>query len=85
MTTVLTDLEVQLAAPGGAALRNRLVARAARLEAAARSRLADGLPRQDFPAWHGIAEAAAAARAVLAAWPANEDPPADPSGPAQPL
>ncbi|WP_276807894.1 hypothetical protein [Castellaniella defragrans] len=88
MTTALTDLETRLAAPGGGALRDALAARAARLEAALRARMAGGLPRQDFPAWRDVAEAAAAARAVLAAWPANDAAAADapdPAGPAQPL
>ncbi|MGX5658539.1 hypothetical protein ACWKWV_02310 [Castellaniella ginsengisoli] len=85
MTTALTDLETRLAAPGGAALRDALAARAARMEATLRTRMAEGLPRQNFPVWRDIAEAAAAASAVLASWPANEAPPADPPGPAQPL
>lgn len=74
----LTDLETRLAAPGGSILRDALCARAARLEATLRTRLADGLPREDFPAWQAIADAAAAAQAVLTAWPANESAPADP-------
>ncbi|CDM23283.1 hypothetical protein BN940_04046 [Castellaniella defragrans 65Phen] len=85
MTTALTDLEARLAAPGGAALRDALVARAAGMEAALRARMAAGLPRRDFPAWHDIAEAAAAAQAILAAWPANDAPSADPAGPEQPF
>jgi len=85
MTTALTDLEARLAAPGGAALRDALAARAARMEASLRARMADGLPRQDFPAWRDVAEAAAAARAILASWPANDAAAPDPSGPAHPL
>jgi hypothetical protein len=85
MTTALTDLETRLAAPGGAALRDALAARAARLEASLRARMANGLPRPDFPAWRDVAEAAVAAQAVLAAWPANDAAAPDPSGPAHPL
>ncbi|KAB0593777.1 hypothetical protein F7Q88_18630, partial [Castellaniella defragrans] len=58
--TALTDLETRLAAPGGGALRDALAERAARMEATLRARMADGLPRQDFPAWRDAAEAAAA-------------------------
>lgn len=85
MTTALTDLEARLSAPGGAALRDALSARAAHMEAALRARMAAGLPRENFPVWRDIADAAAAASAILAAWPANEASSADPPGPAQPL
>jgi len=69
MTTALTDLEIQLTAPGGAALRDTLASRAVALEHQLRARIASGLPREDFPVWQAAAEAAAAAREVLAAWP----------------
>ncbi|MFC4297767.1 hypothetical protein ACFO0J_06905 [Castellaniella hirudinis] len=85
MTTALTDLETRLAAPGGSALRDALVARAARLETSLRARMADGLPRQDFPAWHSVAEAAAAAQTVLASWPVNDTAAPASSGPTHPL
>ncbi|MCZ4329469.1 hypothetical protein, partial [Castellaniella denitrificans] len=57
MTTALTDLEARLAAPGGAALRDALSARAAHMEAALRARMAAGLPRENFPVWRDIADA----------------------------
>lgn len=65
----LTDLETRLAAPGGAALRGELAARLQALEQRLRERVAAGLPREDFPLWQSTAEAAAAARETLAAWP----------------
>ena len=80
-TPTLTDLEAQLAAPGGSALRDTLAARAARLEATWRAQLAHGLPREDFPTWQAVADAANAAQAVLAAWPVNDSTPADPPAP----
>ena len=81
MTAALTDLETRLAAPGGRVLRDALATRAAGLETARRARLADGLPRADFPAWQSMAEAAAAAQAVLAAWPVNDTAAADAPSP----
>jgi hypothetical protein len=77
MSAALTDLEDRLAAPGGAALRDELAGRVVALEARLRARIAAGLPREDFPAWQAAAEAAAAAREVLAGWPANADPDPD--------
>ncbi|WP_368643807.1 hypothetical protein [Castellaniella ginsengisoli] len=85
MTTTLTDLEARLAAPGGAALRDTLSARAARMEASLRLQMADGLPRKDFQTWQAVAAAAAAAQAILASWPVNDTPPADPQAPPSPL
>jgi len=84
MDAALTDLETRLAAPGGSALRDALAARAAGLENTLRARLADGLPRTDFPTWQAVADAAAAAQSILAAWPANDaaapdTPPATPN------
>lgn len=84
MTIALTDLEARLAAPGGAALRDALADRAAALEQALRTRIAAGLPRLDFPAWQAAAEAACAAREVLAAWPAT-DTTSSPAAPAAAL
>ena len=79
----LTDLETRLAAPDGSALRDALLARAARLDTTLRTRLADGLPRADFPDWQAAADAVAAAQAVLSAWPVPASTPADDSaGPA---
>jgi hypothetical protein len=74
MTTTLTDLEARLAAPGGAALRDALSARAARMEASLRLQMADGLPRKDFQTWQAMAAAAAAAQTILVSWPANDTP-----------
>lgn len=68
MTLALTSLEARLAAPGGAALRDELTARLQALEQRLRERIAAGLPREDFPAWQAVAEAAQAARQALAAW-----------------
>ncbi|MHA3904763.1 hypothetical protein ACTPOE_14690 [Castellaniella sp. WN] len=85
MSLSLTNLETRLAAPGGAALRNALAERAARLEQSLRARMAGGLPRQDFSAWQAAAEAAAAAREILASWPANDTAPPAPREPARPF
>ena len=81
MTPALTDLETRLAAPGGSALRDALAAQAAALETRLRVRLSQGLPRDDFPAWQDIANAAGAAQAVLDAWPANPAPAAPAASP----
>ncbi len=70
MSTALTDLEVRLAAPGGAAARDELLARMSALEQQYRTRIAQGLPRDEFPLWQAAAASAAAAREVLATWPA---------------
>jgi hypothetical protein len=69
MSLVLTHLEARLAAPDGVLLRDELVRHAMVLEQNARARMSSGLPRQDFPTWQSVAEAATAAREVLAAWP----------------
>lgn len=69
MSTALTDLEALLAAPDGAALRDALASRAATLESRLRAAIAAGLPRDQFAAWQAAAEAATAARAVLASHP----------------
>ncbi|NMK47583.1 EscE/YscE/SsaE family type III secretion system needle protein co-chaperone [Achromobacter sp. Bel] len=71
----LTELEQRLAAPGGAALRDTLAARLAVLEDDARTRLGRGLPPATFQHCQAIADAAQAARAVLASVP-------DPTSPA---
>ncbi|WP_323018724.1 hypothetical protein [Castellaniella sp.] len=71
MDTMLTDLDTQLAAPDGAALRDTLLTRAHRLEQSLRTPMLNGLSRQDFPLWQAAADAAAAAQEVLAAWPVN--------------
>jgi hypothetical protein len=84
MNPALTDLETRLSAPGGAGLRDALAARAAGLEHTLRARMAGGLPRADFPHWQAVADAAGAAREVLAAWPANDADP-DPRDPAPSL
>ena len=76
MTDVLTHLETRLAAPGGAVLRDALIARAARLETTLRTRMQNGLPRQEFANWQSVADAAATAQAILASWPANDSHPA---------
>lgn len=70
MSTALTDLEVRLAAPGGAAARDELLTRTSALEQRYRTRIALGLPRDEFPLWQAAAQAAAAAHEVLATWPA---------------
>ena len=74
----MTDLEAQLAAPGGAALRDELVARLQALEQRLRARVATGLPRGSFPGWQVAAEAAAAARETLARWRVETNDPAAP-------
>lgn len=65
-TPALTDLKARLAQPQGAALRDELAMRVGALELRLRARIAAGLPREDFPDWHMAAEAAAAAREILA-------------------
>lgn len=80
MPAALTDLEAQLAAPGGNALRDVLASRAAALQSRLRAAIAAGLPRDQFAAWQAAADAAAAAQAVLASYPlqtatASEPPP----------
>jgi|GEM_PF-811982 hypothetical protein len=82
MTTALTELEAKLAASGGAALRDELAARAQALENRLRARLAQGLARDDFPAWQAAADAAAAARQVLAGWPVGDAHPSSAAIPA---
>lgn len=72
MDAMLTDLETQLAAADGAALRDTLLAKARHLEQSLRTPMANGLPRQDFPLWQAAADAAAAAQETLAAWPVND-------------
>ena len=65
----LTELEQRLAAPGGADLRDLLAMRLAALEDDARTRLSRGLPPATFQNCQVIADAAQAARAVLAELP----------------
>lgn len=67
--TALTELEQRLAAPGGGALRVALSQRLAELEHAAGQRLDSGLVPVAFQQYQAVAQAAAAARAVLAALP----------------
>lgn len=68
-TTALTELEQRLAAPGGAALRDALAQRLAKLEQNAHQRLDSGLVPVAFQQYQAVAQAAAAAREVLAALP----------------
>ena len=80
MSTLLTDLEQRLAAPGGAAVREELMAQASQLERRLRERIAQGLSRDEFPVWQAGAEAARAAHDVLNTWPmADASPPAAPA------
>ncbi|MEN4920235.1 hypothetical protein ABE485_16305 [Achromobacter spanius] len=72
--TALTELEQRLAAPGGAELGASLAARLARLEHAARTRLDAGLPPAAFQDCVAVAEAAKAAREVLAQHPSQSTP-----------
>ncbi|QVQ24875.1 EscE/YscE/SsaE family type III secretion system needle protein co-chaperone [Achromobacter deleyi] len=67
--TALTELEHRLAAPGGAELSAALAERLARLEHAARARLAAGLSPAAFQDCRAVADAAQAAREVLAQRP----------------
>ncbi len=67
--TALTELEQRLAAPGGAALRAELAQRLAELEQGANQRLDSGLVPVAFQQYQVVAQAAAAAREVLAALP----------------
>ena len=80
--TALTDLEARLQSPEGAALRDALAARAAGIERRLRERIAQGLPRDAFPAWQAAAEAARAAGDILAGLPmpaaADGSPPSAP-------
>jgi len=64
--TALTELEHRLAAPGGAELSASLAERLARLEHAARARLAAGLAPTAFEDCRAVADAAQAAREILA-------------------
>lgn len=64
--TALTELEQRLAAPGGAELHATLSQRLATLEHAARERLDSGLVPVAFQQCQAVAQAAAAAREVLA-------------------
>ena len=73
MPDAITDLEVRLTEPDGAAVRDRLVAQASLLEQHLRSRITRGLPRNEFPMWQAAADAAAAALEVLARWPVASD------------
>lgn len=65
-TPALTDLKARLAQPQGAALRDELLERVNALELRLRTRIAAGLSREEFPDWFMTAEAAAAAREILA-------------------
>lgn len=67
--TALTELEQRLAASGGAALRAELAQRLAELEQGANQRLDSGLVPVAFQQYQAVAQAAAAAREVLAALP----------------
>jgi len=62
----LTELEHRLAAPGGAELSASLAERLTQLEHAARARMAAGLSPAAFQDCLAVADAAKAARAVLA-------------------
>lgn len=64
--TALTELEHRLAAPDGAELGASLSQRLAALEAAARARLEAGLAPAAFQDCRAVADAARAAREVLA-------------------
>lgn len=64
--TALTELEQRLAAPGGADLRAALTQQLATLEQSARARLDSGLVPVAFQQCQAVAQAAAAARNVLA-------------------
>ncbi|MBJ7265312.1 MAG: hypothetical protein JHC61_17105 [Burkholderiaceae bacterium] len=77
MSITPTDLEQRLAAPGGIAVRDDLLARTRQLEQRLRGRIAQGLSREEFPVWQAAADAAHAAHEVLNTWPmADESPPA---------
>lgn len=65
-STALTELEQRLAAPGGADLRAKLMQQLATLEQSARTRLDSGLVPVAFQQCQAVAQAAAAARDVLA-------------------
>ena len=58
MSTLLTDLEQRLAAPGGGAVREEWMAQTSRLEQRLRGRIAQGLSRDEFPVWQAAADAA---------------------------
>lgn len=83
-TPALTDLKARLAQPQGAALRDELLERVDALELRLRTRIAAGLSRAEFPDWFMAAEAAAAAREILAGQRVAEpvDPPAPDMAPA---
>jgi len=68
MSLLLTDLEQRLSAPGGAAVRDELLASTRQLEQRLRERIAQGLSRDEFPIWQAAADAARAAHEVLATW-----------------
>lgn len=67
--TALTELEQRLAAPGGADLRVALTQQLTALEQSARTRLNSGLVPVAFQQCQAVAQAAAAAREVLADLP----------------
>ena len=74
----MTELEERLAATGGAALRDELVAALAAMELRLRRQMAASLPREDFALAAALAAAAQASQEVLAAWPVEELAPAPP-------
>lgn len=72
MSTLLTDLEQKLSAPGGGALRDDLLTQTDRLEQQLRTRIAQGLPRDEFMAWQAVFEAVRVAHDILSGWPVND-------------
>lgn len=72
--TALTELEQRLAGPDGTALRASLMQRLAALEHRTRQRLNCGLVPVAFQQCQAVAQAAAAAREVLAALTLDSEP-----------
>lgn len=71
--TALTELEQRLAGPDGATLRAALAQRLATVEQQARQRLDSGLVPVAFQQCQAVAQAAAAAREVLAGLALDSD------------
>lgn len=74
----MTELEERLAHPSGAPLRTELLTRLGALEHRLRQRISEGLSRKDYDSCQACAEAAVAARQIVAHWPA---PPSSPRTP----
>ncbi len=65
----MTELEDRLAEDSSGALRAELLERLEALEHRMRVRIGEGMLRNEYETTQKAAEAAAAARAVIASWP----------------